>query len=49
MNILLNHFMGHELHIDTIDLSNTALQLKLQEVGDNRSLAVLPSLPVQQN
>ena len=38
--------MGHELHIDIINSANKAHKLKLQGGGDNKSLAVLTSLPV---
>ena len=46
MNVLLNHYMGHELPIDVINLANKPLELKLEGGGDNRSLAILSDLPV---
>ena len=46
INVILNHYMGHELHIGIINLENKLLELKLQVGGDNRSPAVFTSLPV---
>ena len=46
MNVLLNHYMGHELHIGIINLVNKPLEPKLEGGGDNRSVVILTYLPV---
>ena len=46
MNVILNHYIGHELHIDVITSTNKPLEPMLQGGGHNRSLAILCDLPV---
>ena len=41
MNVILNHYMGNERHIDIINKVNKPLEPKLQGGDDNRSVAIL--------